>query len=270
MVQPIKLNDLLGIDDLENCKVRFLTSLSTAVNPLDLFRNNDIDELMKWLFWNYSKLKSFKVGQTVIGLVRTQGNKWLLLNVSTITKDLNAFNNVGFEHQTLHQHKKYFGRVIVEYSNKSQNLVRRASTVLHECNVAQILEQKYEDDEFPGYDKINLSWSSLNRIINKGVWKTALENQKGVYLITDISNGRSYVGSACGKNMIYGRWVQYMKNGHGGNMKLKSLGFDHIKNNFRYSILEIYKSTTNDNLIRNRETWWKEALLSKTYGYNDN
>ena len=267
---PIKLNDILGIEDLETCKVRFLTNLSKDINPLDLFRNNNIEKLMGWLFWNYSNQKSFKVGQTAIGLVRTQGNKWLLFNVSKVTEDWNKFNDVGFGHEPLQQYEKYFGRVIVEYNNKSQNLVRLASKVLHECNVAQILEQKYEDDEFPGYDEINLSWDSLSRIINKGAWKTALENQKGVYLITDISNGKMYVGSAYGDNMIYGRWTQYTNNGHGGNVNLKSLDFEYIKKNFRYSILEIYKSTTDDKLIIKREAWWKETLLSRKYGYNEN
>lgn len=270
MSEPIKLNDLLGIEDLENCKVRFLTSLSNDINPLDLFRENNLEDLMKWLFWNYSNHKSFKVGQTAIGLVRTQGNKWLLFNVSKVTEDLNTFNNVGFRHQTLEQHQKYSGRVIVEYNNKSQNLIRLASSVLHECNVSQVLEQKYEDDEFPGYDEVNLPWVSLSRVINKQAWKTALENQKGVYLVTDINNGKMYVGSAYGDSMIHGRWLQYTKNGHGGNVNLKKLEFEYIKKNFRYSILEIYKSITDDKFIIKREAWWKEALQSRLHGYNEN
>lgn len=270
MRPPIKINDLLGIQDLENCKVRFLTNLSKDANPLDLFRSGDTEELMNWLFYNYSKQKAFKVGQTVIGLVRTKGNRWLLFNVSQVTEDLNLFNGVGFEYQSIEKHEKYFGRVIVEYKNKGQNLVRRASSVIHECNVAQILEQKYDDDQFPGYDEVNLSWADLSRIINKQEWKTALENQKGVYLLTDTSNGKTYVGSAYGENMIHGRWSVYMKNGHGGNVNLKTLGFDYIKSNFRYSILEIYKSTIDDQIIIKREAWWKRTLLSRDYGYNEN
>ena len=270
MNYPIKLNDLLQIENLNNCKVRFLTSLSKDVNPLDLFRDNDSNELTNWLLWNYSKQKSFSLGQIAIGLVRTHGDKWLLFNVSTIVKDLNMFNAVGFEHEALDQYKKYCGRVIVEFKNKSQNLVRRASSVMEECYVAQVLENKYEDDEFPGYDEVNLSWYSLKRVINKGVWKTALENQKGVYLITDVSNGKMYVGSAYGDNMIYGRWTQYVKNGHGGNAELKILDFEHIKSNFRYSILEIYKSITDDRLIIRRESWWKETLRTRIFGYNKN
>jgi len=270
MNPPILLNDILKLDNLKNCKVRFLTSLSTAKNPLDLFKNNDINELLKWQFWNYSKSKSFKVGQTTIGLVRIEGDRWLLFDVSTITKDLNIYNGVGFEHETQNQFKKYFGRVIVEYKNTSQNLVRLASSVLSECKVSQILEAKFEDDEFPGYDRINLSWKALHRVINKSAWKTALENQKGVYLITDRSNGKMYVGSAYGENMIHGRWSQYLKNGHGGNVNLKALEFSHIQEYFTYSILDIYKSTVADTTIINRESWWKEILLSRAHGYNQN
>ena len=56
--------------------------------------------------------------------------------------------------------------------------------------------------EFPGYDKVNVSWEELSGLIDTDAWKTALANQKGVYLITDSSNGKKYVGSATGENMI--------------------------------------------------------------------
>jgi fatty acid/phospholipid biosynthesis enzyme len=76
-----------------------------------------------------------------------------------------------------------------------------------------------------------------------------LENQKAVYLITDKSNGKMYVGSAYGETMLLGRWKSYIHNGHGGNIELKNIEFEHIQNNFEYSILDIYKSTINDEVI---------------------
>jgi len=117
---------------------------------------------------------------------------------------------------------------------------------------------------------VNISWSELSRVIIKENWKTALKNQKGVYLITDISNGKMYVGSAYGENMILGRWESYIKTYHGGNVELKKLSNNHIKTNFRYSILDIFKSTIDDTIIIARENWWKETLLSRKFGYNSN
>ena len=70
--------------------------------------------------------------------------------------------------------------------------------------------------------------------------------------------------------MIYGRWRSYVKTGHGGNVELKRFNFDYIKDNFHYSVLDIYKSTIEDNVIINRENWWKNALMTRQFGYNKN
>ena len=149
-------------------------------------------------------------------------------------------------------------------------MIRLANSVIDGCEVEQILPDIFDNDIFPGYDKVNVSWDELSRVIEKSTWKTALQNQKGVYVITDTSNGKKYVGSAYGENMILGRWQSYVKNGHGSNVGLKSLTFDHITKNFRYSILDIYKSTIDDQVIIERESWWKEVLQSRKYGYNEN
>jgi hypothetical protein len=264
----ILLNDILNLKSLENTKIRFVVS-NLTVDPIDLFKN-DRKELLNWLFWNYDKKKQFKVGQTAIGFVRIEEDKWLLFDISKINNDLNIFNGVGYEYEQIKEFEKYFGRVVVEYKNKVQTLCRKADSVIRDCKVLQVLEDTFDDDIFPGYENVNKSWEELKNILNKGTWKTALENQKGIYLITDKSNGKMYVGSATGDNMIYGRWSTYIKNGHGGNAELKTLGFSHIKDNFYYSILDIYKSTTLDEIILKRETWWKKTLQSRDFGYNRN
>ena len=79
-----------------------------------------------------------------------------------------------------------------------------------------------------------------------------------------------YVGAAYGENMIYGRWSKYIKKGHDGQVELKALDFSYIKDNFCYSILDIYKSTTPDEIILKRESWWKKTLQSRDFGYNKN
>ena len=140
--------------------------------------------------------------------------------------------------------------------------------------VKTILEKPYNEiqEEFPGYENINLSWRELRHVLKLENWRTALSNQKGIYLITDTKTGKRYVGKASGKRMLLGRWQAYVETGHGGNEELKPLPFDYIKDNFRYSILDIYKSTTPDPVIDAREIWWKEILLTRKeeYGYNGN
>ena len=187
-----------------------------------------------------------------------------------VTNDLNILNGVGYEYQTLTEYEKYFGRLIIKFKNTAQNMIRNAESVINDCEVSQILPDTFDNDLFPGYDKVNISWGELSRVIKKGPWKTALQNQKGVYLITDRATGKNYVGSAYGENMILARWRAYVQTGNGGNVGLKTLAFDYIRNNFSYSILDIYKSTIDDKVIIERENWWKEVLQSRKFGYNEN
>lgn len=96
-----------------------------------------------------------------------------------------------------------------------------------------------------------------------------------VFLITDLSNGKRYVSSATAETgMLLERWSAYSKNGHGGNVELRDLvakrGIEHVQQYFQYSILENYNQRTDDQVILDRESWWKDALDSRRYGYNSN
>jgi hypothetical protein len=269
-MNDIKLNDILRLteSEIKNTKIRFNIPNKAAGNPLEIFKNNR-EELQIWQFWNYARRKSFTEGNIAVGFIRIEGDKWLLFDISRVTKDLNLFNAVGYEHEKIEHYEKFCGRLIIQYKNKDMTLVRLAESVLNKCNIVQILDGTFDNDLFPGYENVNISWHELKNVINKDSWKTALENQKGVYLITDKSNGKMYVGSAYGNNMIHGRWSDYINNGHGGNIDLKELSFEYIQNNFYYSILDIFKSTIDDKTIIKRESWWKNTLLTRKFGYNN-
>ena len=267
----ILLNELLQLDNLDNVRIRFNLMFQGNWNPIEIYRNQDTKVMLDGHYWNYKKRKSYKNGQITLGFVRLNNDDlWLLFHIGRITKDLNKLDGVGYEYEIIPNYKKYIGRLIIKFRNKSQTMVRLANSVIDECEVVQILPNTFDSDIFPGYDKVNVTWRELSRVITKEGWKTALQNQKGVYLITDTFNGKMYIGSAYGENMILGRWKSYLKTGNGDNIELKKLSFEYIKNNFKYSILDIYKSTTDDQIILSRESWWKSVLQTREFGYNNN
>lgn len=276
-MNTIKLNDILRLESLDNVKIRLNLS-NASWNALEHYHNNPTQMLIGH-FHNSSKKKWFKENQIVIGLVQIKNNDWLLIDISRITKSYNNFwdgkthstVNTFYEHEKLPELEKYCGRLIVQF-HKENAYVTLAGNRIDNFIVKEILPSSLDTDLFPGYDKVNISWETMKRVLQKDTWKTVLENQKGVYLITDISNGKKYVGKASGKDMVLSRWKDYIKTGHGGNKELRKLTFDHIMKNFRYSILDIYKSSTNDQIILERESWWKEVLLSRqeSFGYNKN
>ena len=130
---------------------------------------------------------------------------------------------------------------------------------------------------FPGYNNVLLSHKDLQTIINMEApeWKMALSNVKGVYCITDRSNGQLYIGSASGDaGGIWQRWSSYadVSDLTGGNKtfeELKNSGADHIIDNFSYSILEIFDMRTQQKDIVHREEFWKKVFQSVKYGMNN-
>ncbi len=210
-METIKLNDILKLDNLDNVKIRFNLMFEQNWNPIELFKNGDISTMLKGQYWNYNTRKSYKVGQITVGFVKIKPkeNLWLLFHIGRITKDLNIQNGVGYEYETMTEYEKYFGRLIIKFDNKAQTMIRKAKSVIDDCEISQILPDTFDDDIFPGYEKVNNPWNELQRVLEKDNWKTALQNQKGVYLLTDVSNGKMYVGAAYGENMILGRWRAY-------------------------------------------------------------
>lgn len=266
----IYLNDLLQLKDLENVKIRFNLMFSGNWNPTEIYKQKDTITLLDGHYHNYKRNKAYREGQVTIGFLKIEGDKWLLFHIGKVTKDLNVFAGIGYEYESIPEYEKFCGRLVIHFKNKSQNMVRNATSVISECVVHEVLSDDFDNDIFPGYENVCLSWNELAVVIKKDNWTTALQNQKGVYLLTDKSNGKMYVGSASGEYMLLGRWLTYVKNGHGNNIGLKEIHFDHIKNNFEYSILDIFKSTTDDSYILKREAWWKQTLKTREFGYNQN
>ena len=276
----ILLNDILHLGDLKHVKVRFNIKIEVEGQKksrwaIEYFTDKTEDSmniLMKAHYWN-GKKRNYQVGDITLAFVEmpSRPDCWLLVHVGEVTKDLEVLTEMGYEYKELDDYNKYIGRLVIRYKNKSQNLVRKAKTTLPQCEVVEILPVKCDVESFPGYDKVNVSWSQLSYLITTESWRTALGNQKGVYLLTDIETGKRYVGSAYGSDMLLGRWENYIDTCHGGNKLLKKLGEKYIRENFRFSILETFNSNTPDNAIIDRENYWKVMLLTRgEFGYNDN
>ena len=273
----ILLKDLLRFsnDELANVKIKF-NQHNGYDDPMDLYRSNPEIINSQWLFWN-EKRRYFYEGQIAVCFLKLSYDMWLLTTIKRVTKDLGISGGVSFEGEEIETYKPFFGRVIVQYHKTSMAQGRYFSELQDELVVNQILPDVYDGEDFPGYDKVRLSYAQLEVIIRCGKkdWIAALSNQKAVYLITDKNTGKLYVGSATSDSgMLLQRWSNYVANGHGGNKELIELveheGFDYVKKHFQYAILENYNAKVEDRVILIRESWWKETLQTRIWGYNSN
>jgi len=276
-MEKLYLNDLLHFskEEYESIKIKFNQS-NGYDDPMDLYQYNPDIVNHTWLFWR-NKQRYFQVGQIAICLLKLSYDTWLLTTIKRVTKELDVYDGVNYEGEELKQYKSYFGRVIIKYRKTFQSQGRYYGSICDDLEVQQILPTIFDGNDFPGYDKVRLSYGQLEAVLNRGKrdWIAALENQKAVYLITDKENGKMYVGSATSDyGMLLQRWRSYISNGHGGNKELIELvekkGINYIKNNFYYSILENYNAKVDDHIILERESWWKETLQTRIFGYNSN
>lgn len=142
--------------------------------------------------------------------------------------------------------------------------------------VSEVLREPYSGTLFPGYEDINHDFRILAPIFEdeKPDWKAALQNVKGVYVISDTRNGKKYIGSAYGDSGIWSRWSCYFRTGHGWNDELTTLikkeGYEYARANFKLSLLEHRPMKVDDCVIIERESYWKEVFLSREFGYNKN
>lgn len=270
------LNDLLQLSREEIAKTKIKLNVSTKdKNPLDIYKRNPKD-ILEWNYWNNQK---YLIGQISICLVRLGQDRWLFCHLGRIKGVINIPKDtgVGYIYDEDDRYECFYGRVIVKYHNSSKKVFRRASSLIQELEVVEILPSIYTGFDFPGYENVHLTWKELHTIVkgNYPSYQNALRQQKAVYLITDTQTGKLYVGSATSKRgMLLDRWSNYAHSGHGGNKELRQLiknkGFDCIKKYFTYTIIENYNKNVSDDYIWSRESYWKNVLKTRTFGYNDN
>lgn len=273
-MKKILLNDILNLneEELKNVKVKF-NQWNHYEDPMETYKKDNDVINTQWLFWR-NENRYFNVGQLAMCLLKLSYDTWLFTTLKKVIKEYDIKEGINYEGEEIEKYKKYYGRIIIKYHKTERTQGMYLSNIYKELEVQQILPTTFDGDDFPGYDKVRLSFEQLETIIKSGKrdWIAALENQKAVYLISDKSNGMLYVGSATSKQgMLLDRWRTYIQNGHGGNKELRKLDFDYIKKNFQYSILENYNAKIDDSVILDREKWWKRTLVSLTpNGYNDN
>ena len=266
MIGLVKFLEAAGIRIKEDDLKIHLACWNGRDEPIDVYYAGKFEE------WQESQgQRNFKCTH-VLSLIDLGQSNWLFAGVYKVL-GCKTRSDGGYKYSlaALPKQEELIGRITV-YHKRS-----RASYIWYKPEIAlpiqEIRQEKMTIQEFPGYNAVVLSHASLKIITEQRIasWYGALANIKGVYLITDTTTGKHYVGKASGKSGIWQRWCSYADNGHGGNKELKRVlknkGDRHMRH-FQYSILEIADSHASDEDILVRESYWKNALKSREFGMN--
>lgn len=261
--------------DLQNYKVHLATKGKDSYSspPLHAFFDG-VDMFRDWQ--EVQTKRNFK-RPVVLALIDLGGDRWLFGGAYRVTGEVIQFEDQygrmrwRYPTELIPGQDEFVGRLVIHFDRKARWPYRNGENIQDKLWVIETLPEVMRCPQFPGLMNIQISHKQLQQVIKSGdlAWNGPLSTTQGVYVILDISNGKQYVGSACGQESIWQRWATYADNGHGGNKLLKRLldsDPNYALRHFKYAILEVVGG--NREMIVNREEHWKDILGTRTYGYN--
>ena len=152
------------------------------------------------------------------------------------------------------------GKLAIDWGTAHQ--ARSFAQYAHKHDKAVIeLQKAFKEPDFPGPLHFIKPLSEIERLPQ--TWKEVLRNMKGIYLLTCPKTKEQYVGKADGQEGFLGRWEEYARDGHGGNVVLKN----RERSDYQVSILEQAGTVFN---FDDAEALWKHKLQTRQMGLNGN
>lgn len=183
--------------------------------------------------------------------------------------------------------KDLIDRLVIDWGAGTIGYVQYSKEALEKKQVVSI----YPDSKhvFPGYNRVVWDFRTMqDYVTNESQYEeiaNALKEVYAVYLVVDSKTGRYYVGSAYGKDGLFGRWKTYATtkgSGGSGEDEGNKGVVEYLKENpdaylnFQYSILEIIHKTGTDkrdvDATLEAEKIWKRKIcsLGTAWGLNRN
>jgi hypothetical protein len=272
----IKLMDLIRLAGLTMGKFKIHCATGKKNPPLEAFYEG-ADKFKEWQ--EYQNSRNFSCDH-IVSLIHLGSSDWLFAGVFKVNGSPQKKSNkykTWFEYSTSEVSglEHLTGRAIISFKKSFRQSYLKGEKHADSLVVRELKAERQSIGDFPGFNKVSLSFRVLKAVVRQQIptWKTTLSNIAGIYLIADMNTGKQYVGCAYGDEGIWQRWSAYTTAGHGGNKELRQLlrdkGNDYA-NYFLFTILEVIDLNASKDYVNGRESHWKDALLTRKYGYNSN
>lgn len=268
---PITLSDIWPIQTPEDYKLHF-ARWNGDQQPLDVLARNRDD----WQAWQEYRPGRDDFNRPLIFSLAQfyhEPDCWLFGGVFRVLDRLAD----GYEVELLEDGAQFIRRLKMRSLYRSRTTRVNLENHYGSFEVVEVLREPYSGRSFPGFEGIDVSFAELETIVRNGLpdWKATLSSVKGIYLVSDVTTGKRYVGSAYGIGGVWARWCEYVATGHGGNVELRKLvsdpTLDYCRKAFRFALLEHRSSLTPDQTLLDREGFWKDILLARgEYGLSRN
>jgi hypothetical protein len=259
--------------------IRLETDMLDNTN-VKLVRHKDNRPEYKYVFDDLSKIYEYQKEQGkdefmgadyIVSFLGQENSRAKLLGVFKVNGHEIRNGQYYYDLELTSIAKNLIDRVVIDWGKTGLAWVQWYSNLKEVVK----LDQFGSIGEFRGLLDFVLDFQSLKRLINhpeaNSEWRYRLSN-KGIYMILDKKTGMQYIGSASGKDGIWGRWQNYAHDGYGGNTYLIDLHKDdpdyHL--NFQYTVLQTLPSNISKPEVDAIESLYKIKFGSRDHGYNKN
>lgn len=278
------LQDLLILNGIDSKQTKIIRHNISSSEIAENKKNNVLEQ-----YQQIQSPSSFENTDFIVSFLGEKGTEAKLIGCYKVNGFTPLINNqppkgvfftakfdcprVNFNLVRLPVMEEFINRLVIEWGKGTRSWCQNGTTKKEILYILPAISPY----EFISYDKVLLRFKTLDEIIcnskHHKIWEDKLTSIAGVYLITDTSTGKHYVGSATSKtNGIWGRWKEYVETKHGDNTRLINLFTKHPKQYefFQYSILEVFPIKRSPNEVLECEALYKRKLCSKEFGLNDN
>ncbi|MBQ8176194.1 MAG: GIY-YIG nuclease family protein [Oscillospiraceae bacterium] len=277
----LTLRDLVEKSSIDLSRVRLIRHALSNPDCKKSYDHGYFD-----LYNSHQKIKFSEVGDYWIVFKSGLGTTAILYNVYRVTgktpDNEYTFEEGCTEHaiegcaiyslEPVEEFSEYIDRLIIDWGKDTINWHK---DTLNPKIVAITPTKNFLTQSFNGYDDFVLSFDELSEIIYNQTddWYKALSSVNAVYIITDITNGKQYIGSSWNiKDGLWDRWKFYVDTHDGGNIEFKNIldANPEQYRNFRFAILQVLPKNVSKDTAEEIENRWKKKLFSREFGNNKN
>lgn len=255
-------------DIFQNSRVKLVRHKDARAEYRDMLKNRD--SLLK--YQSKQPTDVFKDCDYIISFIGKERRRSILFGIYKVQSMKKKDGLYCYDLKQMPELEHLNDRLVIDWGPSGRVWCQKYE---NQKELVEVLPQGYIGN-FPGLLDFTLEYDELQRLIQNPEanrdWYQHLSSVNGIYLILDQKTGLQYIGSACGNKGIWGRWENYAKTGHGGNLELKKLLAKDASYapNFRYSILQSLPSNLTSKEVVAHENLYKEKLGSRVHGLNGN
>ncbi len=191
---------LLGLSDelINKSKTHFAMGEKDRFAPLYTFYKNEFKE------WQEIRRNNCFNKEYILSLIYFGRNEWLFAGIYRKINVEKIEEAYKYNTELLDIASDLIGRLIIRFKKPYRQSYPHLITSFDEFELLEILRERYTVAPTAEFDNTKIKFDLFKSVINRNdeSWETTLTIVKGVYMISDLSNGKQFIGSAYNKELL--------------------------------------------------------------------